>query len=118
MAAVRTIVVGAGGMARWHIRTMLGMKRATAIVGMVEPSAASREATRAVFAEHKAPCPPFYMSIRELVKEQGGADAALICTPHKFHFENARDCLENGMDVCIEKPMVMNAAEARRLIRL
>lgn len=118
MPKVKSIVVGTGGMARWHIRTMIAMKRTTSVVGFVEPSEAAREATRAVLSEENAEYPPFYTTIHELVKAQGPADAAFICSPHKFHFENARDCLQNGMDVCLEKPMVMNASEARRLIRL
>lgn len=118
MAKVRSIVVGTGGFARHHIRTMLGMGRTTELVGFIEPGEASRTATAALFAEKGRVCPPFYMTVRELVAHQGAADAALICSPHKFHFENARDCLLSGMDVCIEKPMVMNAAEAQRLIAL
>ena len=118
MAKVNAIVVGTGGMARWHIRSMIDMKRSTSIVGFVEPQEASREATRAVFDEQGLPCPPFYASIRELVRKHGRPDAALICTPHKFHFVNAKECMQHGMDVLLEKPMVMNASEARRLIRL
>jgi len=105
-------------MARWHVKGMLDMRRSTTIVGFVEPSDASREATKALFDEQAVPCPPFYNSIKELIKAQGPPDAALICTPHKFHFENARDCMQSGVDVCLEKPMVMNVSEARRLIRL
>jgi predicted dehydrogenase len=117
MPTTQTIVVGTGGFARHHIRTMLGM-RSTRLVGFVEPGEASREATRALFAQHKQACPPFYGSIHQLVKAQGSPDAALIVSPHKFHFEHARQCLLAGMDVCIEKPMVMNADEAKKLIRL
>ncbi len=44
------------------------------------------------------------------------ADAALIVTPHKFHLSNTLDCLDAGLDVLLEKPMVLNAREARKLI--
>lgn len=118
MIKVRAIVVGTGGFAQYHIRAMIGMKRSTAIVGMVEPAASSREATASIFAEKKLRCPPFFNSIAELLRARIKADCALICSPHKFHFENARDCLEAGMDVLLEKPMVINAGEARRLIAL
>jgi predicted dehydrogenase len=118
MRQIRSIVVGTGGFARHHIRTMMDMKRTTKIVGFVEPGEPSRQATAALFMERKQSCPPFYATIKELVRDQGAADAALICSPHKFHFENAKDCLQSGMDVLIEKPMVMNGAEARRLIEL
>lgn len=118
MSKIAAIVVGTGGFARRHFQTMWAMPRTTEIVGLVEPAETSRAATAAFFAEAKRPCPPFYGTVRELVKSRGPADAAVICSPHKFHYENAVDCLKNGMDVCIEKPMVMNAGEARRLITL
>jgi len=118
MAPVRSIVVGTGGFARSHLGVMLGTKRTTRIVGLVEPAETSRKATAEWFASKNATCPPFYSTIEELVRAQGPADAAVICSPHKFHFENARDCLLNGMDVLIEKPMVLNAEEARQLIAL
>jgi predicted dehydrogenase len=118
MPKVRTIVVGTGGIARHHVRRMLEMKRSTVVCGCVEVSDRSRQAMLDLFNERKMSCPPFYPTVRDLIRAQGAPDAALICTPHKFHFENTRDCLLNGMDVCLEKPMVMNADEARRLIRL
>ncbi len=118
MLKTKCIVVGTGGMARWHIRTMVAMRRTTSIVGLVEPNKGSQNATARLFSEINAPCPPFYKSISELVKAQGPSDAAFICSPHKFHFENARDCLRNGIDICLEKPMVMNTSEARQLICL
>ena len=118
MSKTTTVVVGTGGVARWHLRSMIAMKRTTSLVGLVDPKEAPRDATRALFAEKGVRCPPYYESVGDLVKAQGPADTALICSPHKYHFENARDCLKNGMDVLLEKPMVMNAPEARRLIRL
>lgn len=118
MQKTTAIVVGTGGFARHHLRTMLEMGRSTRLVGFVETGEASREATRAMFSERGLTCPPFYNSIGELIKTQESPNAALIVTPHKFHLEHARTCLLAGMDVCIEKPMVMNAAEARQLIRL
>lgn len=105
-------------MARHHLQTMLDMRRSTALVGFVEPSASQRTQTQALFTERGLSCPPFYDSISQLVEAQGSADAALIVTPHKYHLENTRDCLLFGMDVCLEKPMVMNVAEAHELIRL
>ena len=118
MAKVKTIVVGTGGIARAHINAMMGMSRSTDIVGFVEPDEKSQERTAALFTDRNMACPPYFATIKALVKAQGAPDAALVCSPHKFHFENARDCLNAGADVLIEKPMVMNASEARRLITL
>jgi predicted dehydrogenase len=118
MARIQAIVVGTGGMARWHIRQMIRMKRSTRLVGFVEPGVESRRETQAIFQAEKLECPPFFNSIKALIREQGTPDAALICTPHKYHFENTRDCLLAGVDVCLEKPMVMNTLEARKLMGL
>ena len=118
MAKVKSIVVGTGGMSRFHIRSMLSMSGTTAIVGFVEPAEKSREAVRLLFSEENKACPPFYGTIRQLLADQGAPDAAMICSPHKYHLENASDCLKAGMHVCLEKPMVMNTSEAQRLIQL
>lgn len=115
---VTCIVVGSGGMARHHIRAMLEQRGTTTIVGYVEVSEEQRQAVRDLYAAKKFTCPPFYASIHELVRAQGRPDAAFICTPHVYHFANTRDAMVAGMDVLLEKPMVMNAAEARRLIAL
>jgi predicted dehydrogenase len=118
MARVTAIVVGTGGFARSHIRSMLKQGRTTRMVGFVEVSDVQREEVRKLFADAGAACPPFHGSVRELVRAQGPADAALICTPHKYHAGNIIDCLKAGMDVLVEKPMVIDAAEARRVMRV
>lgn len=114
----RVVCIGTGGFARGHIRNMIDQAHTTQIAGFVEVSEASRLATTALFVERKLACPPFYTTLKDLVATQGSADSVLICTPHKFHFENCRDALRAGMDVLVEKPMVMNAREARQLIDL
>lgn len=53
---------------------------------------------------------------RELL--DAGLDAVVICTPAHTHYEIARDCLEQGLHVLIEKPMVTCAEDARALIDL
>ncbi|MEH6592435.1 MAG: Gfo/Idh/MocA family oxidoreductase [Halioglobus sp.] len=45
-------------------------------------------------------------------------DAVYIATPHRFHFELARDCLLAGKPVLCEKPLAVNMHEARELIEL
>jgi predicted dehydrogenase len=53
---------------------------------------------------------------RLLAERAGELDAALIVTPHVFHHDQAVACMEAGLDVLLEKPMVMNAVEACNLI--
>ena len=82
------IMVGVGGMARHHLRTILKMRRNTSVVGYVEVSENQRQLTMDLHQELQISCPPFYDNIKELVKTQGAADTAFIITPHKFHLEN------------------------------
>lgn len=50
--------------------------------------------------------------------DDSAVDAVYIATPHRFHFEQARDCLLAGKSVLVEKPMCVNAREAQKLIEL
>ena len=43
-------------------------------------------------------------------------DAVAICTPPHTHHEIAKDCLEQGLHVLVEKPMTTNSTDARDLI--
>lgn len=45
----------------------------------------------------------------------GRLDAVHICTPHWLHAPMAERALEAGLDVLMEKPLAMDAAEGRRL---
>jgi predicted dehydrogenase len=47
-----------------------------------------------------------------------GLDAVVVATPHDTHFALARDALEAGADVLVEKPMVIEPEDARELVRL
>jgi predicted dehydrogenase len=111
------IIVGTGGMARRHISRMIS-RRDTEIAGCVEVSAKSQKTASELFEDAGKKSPPFFSSIRELSKALGPIDASFICTPHKFHYGDIRDCLNLGMDVLVEKPMVIGTADARRVIRL
>jgi len=44
-------------------------------------------------------------------------DGVYISTPHRFHFENVMQCLNAGKPVLCEKPLTVNAAETRQLIK-
>ena len=117
MAKINTVIIGTGGIARSHIQAMQRESRSTRLQALVEVSEASRKATRDFLEKLGIPCPEFYNTLRELLRAETKPDAALVTTPHKFHYENVRECLAAGLDVLVEKPMVLNESEAKRLIR-
>jgi predicted dehydrogenase len=47
-----------------------------------------------------------------------GLDAVVISTPPSTHFKIAKECLQNGLHVLIEKPMTDSSADAKELIEL
>jgi predicted dehydrogenase len=58
-----------------------------------------------------------YASHRELLAS-GTVDAVVIAIPHAYHFEAARDALESGIHVLLEKPMTLTARDAWALVHL
>ncbi|HSD83891.1 MAG TPA: Gfo/Idh/MocA family oxidoreductase [Anaerolineae bacterium] len=56
-----------------------------------------------------------YNSYEALVNDPE-VDAIYIATPHRFHYDNALLCLKAGKPVLCEKPLTVNAAEARQLM--
>jgi predicted dehydrogenase len=108
-------LIGCGGMARHHIRMMLKQLDTTHIAVICEPSAVAYSLAAEVFAEAELEVPPNEPDLHKMLAEYP-LDAAFIITPHVYHHAQTIACLEAGLDVLLEKPMVMNAAEACSLI--
>jgi predicted dehydrogenase len=49
---------------------------------------------------------------------KGICDAVSIASPTRSHFAVARDCLENGLHVLVEKPMTVTTDEAQTLVEI
>ncbi len=114
---VRVAIVGCGGMAFHHIGNMLRQRDTTQIAAICDPSPKAYQTALPLFAEAGVEPPPNQPELERLLAESAGRlDAAFIVTPHAFHHPQAKACLEAGLDVLLEKPMVMNATEARSLI--
>ena len=116
---ITTTLIGVGGMARHHIRQMLKQRKTTEILVLCEPSQKAYEHAGEIFTEARVQIPPNQPDLVKLLQEYGDRlDSAFIVTPHAVHHDQTKACLEAGLDVLLEKPMVMNAAEARDLIQV
>ena len=58
-----------------------------------------------------------YTDYREMLEKER-LDGAVIATWHATHYEIARTCLEHGLHVMLEKPMVLYDKHARHLVEL
>jgi predicted dehydrogenase len=113
---VRVGFIGVGAMARYHLRDILA-RSDTEVTAICEPSAAAAADAAALFARHGLVAPPNEPDWTRFVANHGDRlDAVFIITPHALHHAQATACLEAGIDVLLEKPMVMTAAEATSLI--
>jgi len=115
-APTRVGVIGTGLMARHHLRTMLD-RDDTVVAAVCEPSDAAWAIAATEFTERGLVAPPNEPDWQRFVARFGGElDAALIVTPHALHHDQTVAFLEAGVDVLLEKPMVLDATEAASLI--
>ena len=113
----RAAIVGCGDMARASVRGILADFQNTRIEVVCEPSAESYRQTAEIFQAAGREAPANVPDLERMLDAWAGSlDAVYIATPHVLHFSQARACLEAGLDVLVEKPMVMNSGEARDLI--
>jgi predicted dehydrogenase len=103
-------------MARHHLRTMLD-RDDTTVVAVCEPSDAQWAIAATEFSDRGLPLPPNEPDWRRFVERFGPElEAALVVTPHALHHDQTVALLDAGVDVLLEKPMVLNATEAESLI--
>ena len=99
-------VVGTGYLGRLHARILTEMPEAN-VIGFVEPDD-SIAADIAETLKLKR-----FDSVASLARE---IDCAVVATPTITHFDVARELLEAGCDVMVEKPITPTVDDARRLI--
>jgi predicted dehydrogenase len=105
---MRTAVIGVGYLGRFHAQKYRGAGNSE-LIGVADPSAVAREAVAAelgvaAFADH-----------RQLL---GRVDAVSVVTPTPLHYPIAKEFLESGAHVLVEKPMTATPAEGQSLIEI
>ncbi|HUE12444.1 MAG TPA: Gfo/Idh/MocA family oxidoreductase [Steroidobacteraceae bacterium] len=103
---MRTAVIGAGYLGRFHAQKYLSLPNSE-LVGIADPSAAVRAALTAELGV------PAHADYRELLNR---VDAVSIVTPTQLHYAIAKEFLEAGAHVLVEKPMTATVAEGEGLI--
>ena len=107
------LLMGAGGnMRHAHLPRILG-DGAVDIAAVADPL---REPAQ-LLMEKASRDIPYYQNWRTMLDEVD-ADGALISTPHKDHYVQAKACLERGLHTLVEKPLVIRPAHAKALLAL
>ena len=108
---VKVAVLGTGSLGQNHVRIYAEL----AAAGLVEFTGvfdANADAARKIAARHNA---RVFSSIAEAA---AASDALNIVTPTTTHFEIAKQLLQQGKHVLVEKPMTDNSAQAAELIQI
>ncbi|MBU0674665.1 MAG: Gfo/Idh/MocA family oxidoreductase [Proteobacteria bacterium] len=108
MQQVRVGVIGVGYLGKFHAQKYAAMPG----VDFIGVTDANPDTARKVAAEHGVMAFPDY---HQLLRE---TDAVSVVVPTSLHFDVARDCLNSGTHVMLEKPMTTTVEEADELIRL
>ncbi len=104
-------IIGAGHIAHTFATTLTQMSEPTFY------AIASRSVDKAEAFKEEHNAQKAYGSYEALAKDPD-VDVIYIATPHSFHYEQAKMCLENGKHVLLEKAFTANVSQARELIDL
>ena len=107
-------MIGVGAFGRNHARVYRQLQQAGAVrlVGVVDPDTPRADAVAREF-ECKA-----FGSVEQMLTTHSEVQAASVAVPTLLHLKVARELMESGVDVLIEKPLAATLAEADELIHV
>lgn len=103
-------VIGTGWWATQHHIPSLKEYGAAELAALADPDSAKLEAAARSYEVEDT-----HLDYRELL-DRNDIDGVVIAVPHAFHHEIARDALDAGKHVLVEKPMVLTAADGWDLV--
>ena len=111
LSTINWAVLGCGQIAKTFMAGVKSLVHADVIA-----CAASDEARAAAFAE-SFNIPQHFGDYSSML-QQRSIHAVYIATTHNFHFEHIMLCLQNGKHVLCEKPLTLNADQAKKAFAL
>ncbi len=112
---IHVAVVGVGAFGRNHARVYQQLAKegvSVRLVGVVDSDTSRADAVAREFG-----CRGFG-SVDQLLTTHSEVEAASVAVPTVHHLSTARQLMEAGVDVLIEKPLAGSLAEADELIRI
>jgi predicted dehydrogenase len=105
---IRVALIGAGYIGHYHARALRELEG----VEIAWVCDKKEELARKFADEYEIP--EFGTIALSLIK-RNDIDAVVLGVPNRYHADYAKVLLEAGMDILIEKPMAINAAEGRKI---
>ena len=104
---IKVGVIGVGYLGKFHAEKYAASHRAKLVAVADVDAARAAEIGKIVGAE----------AVTDYRALLGRVQCVSIAVPTRFHFEVAREFIEAGIDVLVEKPLSADIAEARELVR-
>ncbi|HEX9318092.1 MAG TPA: Gfo/Idh/MocA family oxidoreductase [Nitrososphaeraceae archaeon] len=104
---IRIAVIGVGGWGKNHARVLYDLGALAAVCDV------SAQRAREIAESYKS---NYYSSVKDLLTNEKDLDACLICTPTKTHLEVAKNVIQNGCHVFVEKPLSFSSKECEEMM--
>jgi len=112
VSKVKLAVIGMGWWGtQFHVPNLLKNERAEIVLIDKNPDALKA-------ASEKYNVPDAYTSLADALTAHSDIKGAVIAVPHHVHYDLAKEALDNGLHLMLEKPMTLYAKEAKALADL
>ena len=113
--------IGTGQIAGWHLSGLSELNRQTdgeppyRLAALADPRPEARERLAREAEKQTGQRPAVYADYREMLTRER-LDAASLLVPHHLHWDIARDCLDAGLHLQVQKPIAITIGDGRRII--
>ena len=114
MKKIRFAIIGCGGFSKYHCRTIAAKMPQLKCVGLCDIIPERTASHRKEF--FKKDNPELFIDYRDMLKAVK-PEAVHVSTPHTLHFRHCYDSITAGAHVMVDKPMVTNSTDARKLVK-
>src|SRR5688572_18232431 len=112
---VTAITIGAGARGNVYGDYAIEYPEQLTIVGVAEPNYLRRERFA---AKHNIPLQDCFSDWTEIFSKPKFADAVIISSPDRLHYEPCMQALKMGYDVLLEKPIAPTEKECRDILEM
>ena len=110
---LKCVIIGAGRVAGKHVTATVHNKKTMELAAIADINLGAAQS----LIKNLKVKPRLYTDYIDMIRTER-PDIAAITTPSGTHWKIAKDCIENGVNVIIEKPMTLSVKEADELIAL